>query len=286
MTASRAAQIQRVFLGLLIANVAVVGAKVVIGIKAGSLSVLGDAIHSSVDALNNVLFILLMRVAGQAPDEEHPYGHGKFEVLGAMGIVIFLSVACFELFKGAITRLVSGAPPPTLTNLDLGLLVFTLALNVWVAWFEAKRGRELSSELLLADSAHTRADVFITMGVIVGGLLARRGLMYVDPVLAIIIALLVARIGYQIVRRGVPILVDERARAPEAIKGAAEGVGGVESAYSIRSRSSAGAVFAELTIGVSGSLAVDRAHAIADEVEVRLKKDLGLDQVTVHIEPC
>lgn len=286
MTASRTAAIQRVLLGLLIANLAVVGAKVAIGIRAGSLSVLGDAIHASVDALNNILFIALMRVAGRAPDDDHPYGHGKFEVLGALGIVVFLSVTCFELLKGAVGRLLFNAPAPFLTNEDLALLGLTLAVNVWVAWYETRRGRALESDLLLADAAHTRADVFITMGVIVGGVLTRAGIRHVDPIFAIIITGLIVRIGYQIVKRAVPILVDEVAREPAKIRATAEGVEGVEAAYSIRSRASAGVVFAELTIGVPGALAVEKAHEIADTVESRLKRDLGLDQVVVHIEPC
>jgi cation diffusion facilitator family transporter len=286
MTASRATAIQRVFAGLLVANLAVVAAKVVIGVRAGSLSVLGDAIHASVDALNNVLFILLMRVAGSAPDADHPYGHGKFEVLGALGIVVFLSVACFELLKGAVERLIARAPSPFLTNTDLVLLAFTLAINIWVAWYEARRGRALSSELLLADAAHTRADVLITVGVMLGGVLARLGVRHVDPIFAMIITILIFRIGYQIVRRAVPILVDEVAREPDKIRAAAEGVDGVSSAYAIRSRSAAGVVFAELTIGVQGQLAVARAHEIADAVEGRLKADLAMDEVVVHIEPC
>jgi cation diffusion facilitator family transporter len=282
----RAAAIQRVLLGLLIANLAVVGAKVIIGITADSLSVLGDGIHSSVDALNNILFIALTRFAVREPDADHPYGHGKFEVLGALGIIVFLSVACFELVKGAVGNLLADAPPPTLNRLDLAVLGGTLAVNVWVAWYEARRGRELASDLLQADAAHTRADVLITTGVIGGGLLSWRGIQHVDSILAIVIALLVARIGWQIFRQVMPILVDQVAREPERIRATAEAVDGVRSAYAIRSRAASGVVFAELTIGVTGSLAVDRAHAIADAVEDRLKRELQLDQVVVHIEPC
>jgi divalent metal cation (Fe/Co/Zn/Cd) transporter len=83
-----------------------------------------------------------------------------------------------------------------------------------------------------------------------------------------------------------PVLVDEVARKPDAIRSAAESVEGVRAAYAIRSRSAAGVVFAELTIGVPGGLEVDRAHAIADHVEARLRRDLQLDEVVVHIEPC
>ncbi|HWO89885.1 MAG TPA: cation diffusion facilitator family transporter [Gemmatimonadales bacterium] len=282
----RAAAIRRVLLGLLTANLAVVGAKVVIGIKANSLSVLGDAVHSSVDALNNVIFLALMRVASRAPDHDHPYGHGKFEILGAVAIVIFLSVSCFELLTGAVRRLLAGGRPPALESLDLALLLGTLVANVWVAWYETRRGRQLDSDLLLADAAHTRADVIITLGVIASGVLSQRGIPYVDPIAALLVTIVIARIGWQIVRRAVPILVDEVAREPDQIRRAAEAVEGVHSAYRIKSRSSSGLVFAELTIGVRGSLAVERAHEIADAVEATLRRDLKLDEVVVHIEPC
>jgi cation diffusion facilitator family transporter len=284
--AARSSAIRRVFLGLLIANLVVVAVKVAIGIRADSLSVLGDALHASVDALNNLVFIALTALAAQAPDEEHPYGHGKFEVVGALGIVIFLSVSCFELLKGVAGRLLAGDVVPTLTRVDLAMLGVTLGVNVWVAWYETRKGRELDSPLLLADSAHTRGDVFITLGVIAGGFLSRAGWFLADPIIALIVTALVARIGYQIVRGALPILVDERARSTDAIRQAAETVDGVRSAYSIRSRSSAGMKFAELTIGVPGSLEVARAHVIADAVEERLRTDLNLDQVVVHIEPC
>lgn len=282
----RAAAIRRVFLGLLVANVAVVAAKVAIGVRTGSLSVLGDAVHSSVDALNNLVFMALMRVAGAAPDADHPYGHGKFEPVGALGILVFLSVSCFELLKNALAGLFQGSQPPLLNSSEFVLLGLTLITNIWVTWYEQRRGRELHSDLLLADAAHTRADVVITLGVLGGAALSRRGVPHVDPIVAIVITVLVARIGWQIVRDAMPSLVDQVAREPNAIKRQAESVTGVQSAYSIRSRAAAGVGFAELTIGVTGDLSVDRAHAIADAVESKLKQELQLDSVVVHIEPC
>jgi cation diffusion facilitator family transporter len=282
----RTASIQRVFLGLLAANLVVVGAKIVVGVSAGSLSVISDAVHSSVDALNNILFVILMRYAGAEADENHPYGHGKFEVLGALGIVIFLAVASFELMKGAVGRLVVRAPSPRLTGLDLWLLAGTLVVNVWVAWFESRKGREYSSDLLLADAAHTRVDVMITTGVIAGSALSRAGVPHVDPIVTLAVVLLIGRVAYQILRRGVPVLVDQAAQDPTTVRRSAEEVDGVHSAHDIRSRLAAGVAFAELTIKVSGRLPVDEAHAIADAVEHRLKDDLKLDRVVVHIEPC
>lgn len=282
----RAAAIRRVFLGLLAANVAVVAAKVVIGVQTGSLAVLGDAIHSSVDALNNVVFIALTRAASAEPDEDHPYGHSKFEPVGALGILVFLSVSCFELLKSAFAGLLRGDAPPRFTNAQFLLLGVTLAVNIWVAWYEHRRGRALQSDLLVADAAHTRVDVFITLGVLGGAALSRAGVPHVDPIVAILVTLLVARVGWEIVREALPSLVDQVAREPGAIRAASEAIPGVQSAYAIRSRSASGVVFAELTIGVQGGLSVDEAHAIADAVEARLRGSLQLDHVIVHIEPC
>jgi cation diffusion facilitator family transporter len=280
--------VRRVLVGLLGANLAVVAAKAFIGIASGSLAVLGDALHSSVDSLYNVLGLIVIRVAARAPDEDHPYGHGKFETLGALAIVVFLSITCFELVRNAVQKLLGGGHVVTVTDPGLVVLLATLGVNVLVAWYENRRGHELASELLLADAAHTRTDVFITIGVLIGVLFARGGAAWVDPVVAIVVAALIVRVAYQIFARTVPVLVDERAIPERAIRQTAQGVDGVKSAYGIRSRGGhgAGVRYAEVTIAVDRGANVEAAHAIADEVEERLKRELELNAVTVHVEPC
>jgi cation diffusion facilitator family transporter len=283
----RSAAVRRVLRGLLVANIGVVIAKALIGAAAGSLAVMGDAVHSSVDAVYNILGLIVMRVAARAPDEEHPYGHGKFETLGALAVIVFLSVTCFELLRSAIGRLITGGHAVQITDSGLVLLLATLATNVFVAWYEHRRGQQLSSELLIADAAHTRTDVFITIGVLIGLLFSRQGHTWVDPVVAIMIALLIMRVGYQILHRVVPVLVDERAIPEPAIRQSAQAVEGVVSAYGIRSRGgNSGVRYAEVTIAVDPNANVADAHAIADAVEEKLKKELELEEVTVHVEPC
>jgi cation diffusion facilitator family transporter len=282
------AAVRRVLLGLLGANLAVVAAKAYIGVVSGSLAVWGDALHSSVDSLYNVLGLIVVRVAAREPDEDHPYGHGKFETLGALAIVVFLSITCFELIRNAVQKLLGGGHTIVMTDLGLVVLLATLGINVFVAWYENRRGHELSSELLIADAAHTRTDVFITIGVLIGVLFARRGATWVDPVVAIVVAALIVRVAYQIFSRTVPVLVDERAIPERAIRHAAQEIAGVKSAYGIRSRGGhgAGVRYAEVTIAVDRDANVEAAHAIADQVEERLKRDLELSAVTVHVEPC
>jgi len=283
----RSAAVRRVLRGLLVANIGVVIAKAAIGVAGGSLAVLGDAVHSSVDAVYNILGLIVVRVAARAPDEHHPDGHRKFETLGALGICVVLSVTCFELVRSAIGRLSAGGHAVQITDLGLALLLATLATNVLVAWYENRRGHDLQSELLIADAAHTRTDVFITIGVLIGVLFSRQGYLWVDPVVAIVVALLIVRVGYKILSRVVPVLVDERAIPEPTIRRTAQAVDGVISAYGIRSRGgNAGVRYAEVTIAVDPNANVAAAHAIADAVEERLKRDLELEEVTVHVEPC
>ena len=273
-------------MGLLVANIFVVIIKFIVGWATGSLAVFGDAIHSSVDALNNVLGLAVMRVASKGPDDEHPYGHAKFESLGALLILVFLSVTIFELMKGAVTRLTGPTRPLVVDTIQVVLLSVTLLVNIWVSWYETRAGRRLKSELLLADAAHTRVDVIITIAVLAGLYMSRLGQAWADSVLAIIVSLLIGRVGFQILKRSMPALVDERALDRTDIQGVAEKVPGVKSAYAIRSRTAAAIRFAELTIAVDGQENVAAAHRIADAVEDQLRQTLDVQEVLVHVEPC
>jgi cation diffusion facilitator family transporter len=282
----RTARVRRVLVAILLANLTVVAARLVVGLASGSLAVLGGTLDAAVDTLNNALALAVVRVASKEPDEDHPYGHGKFETLGALAIVGFLSVTCFELARGSVNALLGGPRSVPITDPQLVVLVATLGMNAIVAWTEHRAGRELGSELLVADAAHTRADVLITVGIVVGLLLARQGLWWADPAIALIVAAAIVRIAYGIVVRTVPVLVDQQAVPTRSIQDTAQTVAGVKGAYGIRSRGPTDLRYAEVTIAVDRNANVEAAHAIADAVEERLKRDLQLHEVTVHIEPC
>ncbi len=167
----------------------------------------------------------------------------------------------------------------------MGVLAGTMVVNVGVAYYERRRGEELGSELLTADARHTQADVWVTLSVLVGLGLVRLGWGDADAVLAILVAMVVAHSGYEILRRTVPVLVDERAVDPGRVRRLAAAVDGVESVAEIRSRGRPGEAFAELTVRVHPATQVREAHAIADEVERRVAAELDLKNVVVHVEP-
>ncbi len=284
---ARAPAIRETLLVILALNLAVAVIKVVVGIRTGSLSVLGAALESSLDLFNNIVGLLLVGVAAGGPDEEHPYGHEKFETLGALAIVGFLSISCFELLREGINHVVRGHSPRTPSAPELALLALTMAINVFVVWYERRRGRQLHSAFLLADATHTRSDLYITSAALGSLLLARAGFGAVDPVLAIVVALVIARNGYQIVRENVPVLVDARAVDAAQIRRLLSAIPHIADVRGVRSRASAsGMVFAEITIGVDGATTVADAHRIADTVEERIAAELGASEVTVHVEPA
>ncbi len=286
LEAQRSRAVRRVLLVILVANLLVVALKAAVGFATGSLAVMGDALHASVDAINNLFGLAVVRVAARGPDADHPYGHAKAETLGALVIVVFLSITLSQLLDHSLERLLSGHAPPDATPLALGVLVLTAAVNLGVVAYETREGRRLRSEFLIADAHHTRADVLITLAVIAGLLLSRQGLAWADPVLALLVAAMVVRIAVQILRQALPTLMDEAAVEGEALARVARGVPGVCDAYGSRSRRAGAHSFAELTISVEGAASVTRGHEIADAVEAALRREFGLREVVVHVEPC
>ena len=284
---SRSAAVRSALGYILLLNLAVVVIKAVVGVRSGSLAVLGAALESLLDMLNNVVGMVAVTVAARAPDEDHPYGHAKFETLGALGIVGFLSISCFELLREAIRNLIVGVTPPTPRDAEIALLAGTAAINFFVVWYERKRARELDSAFLLADAEHTRADIYVTMLALVSLALTRSGIRWADAVLAIAVAALIARSGYRIIRETVPVLVDQRAVDARRIREIVQGIPRIRSVRKVRSRAGAGGVvFADVTIAVEGSISVTDAHVLADTVEERLEAALGNSEVVVHVEPA
>lgn len=278
---------RRTLVVVLVLNAIVALVKVIIGVRTGALTVLGAALESGLDTLNNAIGVMLVDVAGRAPDEDHPYGHDKFETLGALGIVGFLSISCFELLREGVTAIVSHRVPRAIHAADITVMALTLLVNLFVVTFERRRGRELGSTFLLADSAHTASDILVTLMALVSLGLSRTGWLVLDPALAITVALIIAWSGWQILRQSIPILVDERAIDAAELRGVVLGVPEIRDVRNVRSRSTAsGQLFAEVTIAVSGATPVDEAHRLADAVEAAIEREFGTSQVTVHVEPA
>lgn len=279
------AAIRRTLLIVLALNALVTGIKLAVGIRRESLTVIGAGLESALDLMSNVIALMIVGVAHRAPDEEHPYGHAKFETLGTLAVVGFLSISCFELLRRGGLALVRDESAAAASLGDVGLVFSTLGINAFVVWYESRKGRELGSALLVADAAHTRSDILVTLLAVASLWLSRHGLPRVDGALAIVVAVVIAWTGWQILRASIPVLVDERAVDSARLRDAASRVPGVLEVRDVRSRSSGHNAFAEVTIAVSGLASVADSHALADAVEAVVARQLGGGKVTVHVEP-
>ena len=279
--------VRRVLAVVLAVNVAVVVAKTAVGWKTGALTVLGSALESGLDLLNIIIGMTLVTVAARAPDDDHPYGHEKFESLGTLVIVGFLSISCFELLREAVEKLLHQARPHDATMADFGVMIATIAANAFVVWYERSRGKALGSAFLMADATHAGSDLGVTALALVSLIVTHAGRGALDAPLAILVAALIARNGYTILKGSVPVLVDQRAVDPARIRELVTQVPRVTDVRLVRSRGTAsGLLFAEVTIGVSASTSVAEAHAISDAVEAQIITGLGAAEVTVHVEPA
>jgi cation diffusion facilitator family transporter len=286
-SAARPAEVRKALGLILVLNALVVAIKTVVAVRTGSLAVWGSALESSLDALNNVIGMALVSIAARAPDEDHPYGHDKFETLGALVIVGFLSISCFELLRAGITQLIRRETLSEPSGSEIGLLVLTGVVNLFVVWYERRRGRALNSAFLLADAAHTSSDLYVTALATASLALVRAGVSGWDAPLSILVAMLIAWNGWRILRATIPILVDERGVDAGEIRRVVGAIPLITDVRDVRSRSTAsGVLFAEVTIGVAAGTSVETAHALADEVEEQIRRALGDSRVTVHVEPA
>ncbi|MBN3875857.1 MULTISPECIES: cation diffusion facilitator family transporter [unclassified Nostoc] len=286
MTYDNRAEVRKVLIITLLLNLFVMGLKALVGYWTGSLSLLADALHSVTDSANNVLGLVASKFSSPQPDREHPYGHSKFEAVGALGIASFLGIACFEILQGAIERILKGGGEPIkISPPELWLLLIVLGVNIFVAFYERAVGKRVGSSILIADATHTMSDIWVTISVIAGLIGVWLGYQWMDLVLAFPVALLVFWSGWSVLKENLPWLVDQMAIAPEAIHAIATSVPGVINCHAIASRGVLGRqVFIEMHLIVD-AVDVETAHHITEEVESRLEERFRPVRILIHVEP-
>jgi cation diffusion facilitator family transporter len=267
----------------LVCNLLAAVVKLGVGLWSGALSLVADGLDTLFDGLSNVVGLLAVRISSQPPDAEHPYGHRKFETLAALLIAVALFVTAWELTTGALGRLFD-PPPLTVEGWSIGALLLGGLLQAVTGWWEWRKGRQLGSEVLLADARHTLASIGVSGAVLVGLGLVWFGYTWADPLVALLVAGVIAKIGLDTLAENIPALVDRAPLTVEQIAQVVEGVAGIESYHRIRSRGQADQVAIDLQVRVSPKLSIQEANAIADEVRRRLLALPGVDDVTVHAE--
>lgn len=277
-------EIRKILKAILFLNIAVALVKFYIGFKSGSLSIIGDAAHSSIDSVNNVVALVAIKFASEPPDENHPYGHNKFETLGALAIVAFLAITSFELIEKSITRFFNPVQLPHIDRLTIYLLAATLLVNIFVWAYEKSAAKKYSSELLHADAAHTFSDILVTISILISVFFIAKGYFWLDPVLTLIIALIILYSGWEIVQNTVPILVDEAWINEKEVSEMILSTPKVIAYSGFRSRKVHDHAFAELSVKFDTD-SLKEAHELSHEIEHKIIKNFGQAKITIHIEP-
>jgi cation diffusion facilitator family transporter len=277
--------VRKVLIITLLLNLFVMVLKAGVGWWTGSLSLIADALHSVTDSSSNILGLITSRFSSPQPDRDHPYGHQKFEAIGALGIAAFLGIACFEILQGAIERITSGGHKVEMSAIVVWLMLIVLGVNIFVTFYERRVGQRIGSKILIADARHTMSDIWITIAVVAGLIGVWQGYQWLDVALAFPVAVLVFWSGWSVIKENLPWLVDEMAIAPETIHAAVTQVPGVINCHDIASRGLLGRqVFIEMHLIVDAR-DVETAHRITEEVEGRLEERFGPARIIIHIEP-
>ena len=283
---SRVRQVRRVLWIVLWLNIAVALGKLLYGIWTGSVAMQADGFHSMFDGTSNVVGLVGMAAASQPADRDHPYGHGKYETYSSAIIGAMLLLAAWNVGKAAWLRLGAGGAPPRVDAGSFLVMIATLAANLFVTAYERRRGRELRSEILVADANHTASDVIVSVGVMGGLLAVRLGFPLADPLIALVVAGFIVRTAWQVFHM-VHETFSDRARIPvPEVCTSALAVPGVLGCHSIRTRGTANQVCVDLHIQVDPSATVAAGHRIAESVErVIWERFEEVADVIVHLEP-
>jgi cation diffusion facilitator family transporter len=284
---ARTVAVQRVLVAVLVLNLLVAAAKAIGGVWLGSLAITSDAVHSVIDAGGNVLGLIVLRFAARPADPGHPYGHHKFEVLAAAAIGAVVAFVALRFAWGAIEALLVGRPAPVASPVGFAIEAVTLAVNLGVATYEARRARTLRSSFLAADAAHTASDVLVTGAVMLSYVGVYLGFGWADPVGALVVVGFIGKVAWTILAPNLRVLTDTVMIDPDAVKRVVTGVHGVVGCHRIRSRGSPGAVAVDLHIHVDGELSLREAHDIASAVEQAIDRNFAdVTDVNVHVEPA
>jgi len=270
---------ERVALGSVVVGVVLVLAKLVVGLLTGSLGILSEAVHSLFDLAASTFTLFAVRTARKPADKEHPYGHGRAENLAAFAEGILLLIIALAIGFEAVRRLLAGGPPVDPTGYAFALLVGTILIESGRAVVMRRVGQAISSDAMLADSVDRVADVLANIGVLIGLVGVRAGLIWADAAAALIVALIIVRAAGMLSWRSGDILIDRSpAGAEDELRSAIRTVDGVREVRSVRVRRSGPNLIGDASIATGRMLSVEAASALVESVKKRALSVLpGLD---------
>lgn len=262
--------------------------KIIGGILSNSFALITDGIHSLTDAFSDVFVIIISKIGRSEPDEEHPWGHGRFETLGTVSMgVLFFTTAGIIIYD-ATQRLLNDLPSSAPETPALIIAFVSIALKEWIFRYTLAVADKLNSSLLKANAWHSRSDAFSSIAVLAGVSGAMLGYYWMDLVAALVVALIIAKIGWGLCTDALRELVDtavpeqRRVQIEQTIHESTE----IRGITGMRSRQSGGNIILEVSLQVDPTISVSRGHQIGEDISKSLKGRFSdVNDVVVHIDP-
>ncbi|MDO8964988.1 MAG: cation diffusion facilitator family transporter [Coriobacteriia bacterium] len=284
---ARTGRVKFVLWVILFLNLGVAAAKVIWGTLSGSVSMQADGFHSTFDGLSNVVGLVGMSLASRPADDDHPYGHPKYETYASAVIGAMLLLAAWRVGSEAVDKLIHPGAPPVIGWQSFAIMFGTLAVNFGVTMWERYEGKKLRSDLLIADASHTGSDMLVSSGVIVGLVLVKYfNLGLADPIIALLVALAIVYTAWGVFKQASDTLSDSARIPVEEICAVALAVPGVLGCHGIRTRGTESLVYVDMHVQVDAALSVAAGHEVAEAVERTVAERFEqVGDVIVHLEP-
>lgn len=280
--------VRRTALLSIFAAAGLVALKLAAGIASGSLGLIAEAAHSSVDLVAALLTFFAVRVGERPADETHPFGHNKAEHLAALAEGAILVVASIWISAEAIGRLTGGNPPEVRTDWwTFAVLGIVIVVDISRAATSAHVGREHASAALKANALHFAGDMAGSIAVLIGLVLVSAGHGGADSIAALIVAMLVVLAAGRLMSANVHVLMDSAPPGAEDVaRKAIEALGPGVEVRRLRVRSAGGGrMFSDVVVAVEPDFGLAAGHAIADDIETAVSAAIGAGDVVVHVEP-
>lgn len=280
-------RVRFVLILVLVLNWGVAVAKMVLGYLTRCQSMAADGLHSLADGTSNIIGLVGIALSSRPVDEDHPYGHKKYETFFSLGIAALLILVSFNLMRESAEHIFRPLIPAEVNPLSFIVMIVTMGINIGVMRYEFARGGELHSDMLVADSMHTRADILTSLSVIIALIGIKAGYPIIDPIVTFVIAVFIAFAAFEIVKDASKILCDTAAIIDiRKISGIVMKVDGVRACHKIRTRGRPDDICIDMHVQVDSKMALKEAHKVCYAIEDALKQGIPeVSDVLVHIEP-
>lgn len=271
----------------IISNTVLIIFKLTAGIMMSSVSVISEAIHSSLDLLASLIAFLSIRKAVQPVDADHPFGHGKYENVSGFVEAILILFAAMMIIYEAVKKLIYSSD---VSHLGAGMLVMLVSslINLIISLSLLRISKKTKSLALEADAMHLLTDVFTSFGVFLGLVLLNFTHMPIlDPIVAMLVALLIIKTSIDLIRKSMKDLVDE-SLPDDDIKKIVDIISShpeITSYHRLRTRKCGETVEMDIHLRTYGNISLEEAHALSSHIETHIKETFEQANIVVHVEP-